>query len=210
MSTKVETSAMPQTLLYSPLMTFYTLLAAVVIGSSLLEFNELLFPPKITSVSFWALFPVYVVALDGWFGVIAWSRNIPYTDRPLLRTMMMVLVIMWIVVLALMYFASRTHISLLSYLWGLVVLFTVSHFMRAMRIRITERHEPGRIHVMCNILSLVVALVYSVWFFAYPPIPNVMNWVFVAIAFVILVGWRVFLKTTHIWRPEEKRSKGNS
>ena len=33
MSTKSETSTIPQTLLYSPLMTFYTLLAAVVIGS---------------------------------------------------------------------------------------------------------------------------------------------------------------------------------
>jgi hypothetical protein len=186
-------------------MTFYTLIAAIVIGSSLLEFNELLFPPKITSINFWALLPVYVVALDGWFGVVSWSRNILYTDRPLLRTMVMVLVLIWIVILALMYFASRAHISLLSYLWGLVVLFVLSHFMRVIRFRITKHREPSRIQVTCNILAFAAATAYSIWLIIYPPVPDVMNWVFVLIAFVILIGFRVWLKVAHIWRPEEKK-----
>jgi len=205
MSTKYEPSAMPQTLLYSPLMTFYTLLAAVVIGSSLLEFNELLFPPRVTSISFWALIPVYIVALDGWFGVVAWSRNIPYTDRPLLRTMVMVLVLIWIVILALMYFASRANISLLSYLWGMVVLFVLSHFMRVIRYRITKQREPSRIQITCNILAFAAAVAYSIWSIIYPPVPDVINWVFVIIAFAILVGFRLWLKIAHIWRPEEKQ-----
>lgn len=93
MSTKVEINTIPQTLLNSPLMTFFSLLAAVVIGSSLLEFNELLFPPKVSSISFWALIPVYVVALYAWFGVVAWTRNVSYTDKPILRTMTMLLVL---------------------------------------------------------------------------------------------------------------------
>jgi len=209
MNAKYETTAVPLTLLHSPLMTFYALLAAVVIGSSLLEFNELLFPPKVTSISFWALLPVYVIALDGWFGVVAWSRNIPYTDRPLLRTMVMVLVLIWIVVLALMYFASRAHISLLSYLWGLVVLFTLSHFIRAMRFRMTKLPEPIRIYVTCSLFTLAVAIAYSVWLFAFHPVPDVINWVFVAIIFVFLVSWRVLLKVTHTWRPEEKHAEGD-
>ena len=50
----------------TPLITFYTLLAAVVIGSSLLEFNELPFPPKVSSINFWALLPVYsdIIAVE--------------------------------------------------------------------------------------------------------------------------------------------------
>ena len=204
MSTKVETSSLQQSLLYSPLMTFYTLLAAVVIGSSLLEFNELLFPPQITNISFWALLPVYIIAFDGWFGVIAWSRSTPYIDRPLLRAMIMVLVLMWIVVLALMYFASRAYISPLSYLWGLVVLFALSQPIRIIRAKITQLPQPGKIQGICILLSLVLAISYTIWLYINPPIPSAINWVFVATAFVIVIGWRVALKLTHTWRPEEK------
>jgi hypothetical protein len=100
MSTRVETSSLQPSLLYSTLMTFFTFIAAIVIGSSLLEFNELLFPPKITSIRFWALLPVYIVAIDAWFGVISWSRNIPFTDKPVLRTLILFLVLAWIILLA--------------------------------------------------------------------------------------------------------------
>ena len=204
MSTRVETSAIPQTLLNSPLMTFFTLFAAVVIGSSLLEFNELLFPPKLSSISFWALLPVYFVAIDAWFGVAAWSRHIPYTDKPILRIMIMLLVLGWIVILALMYIASKAHISLLSYMWGIVVLFASAYSIRITRLRLTKLAEPARIFVICNICALAAATAYTIWLFVYPPVPDVVNWVFVAIAFVILIGWRLELKVTHTWRPEEK------
>jgi hypothetical protein len=207
MSTKVEASTMQQSLLYSPLMTFYTLLAAVVIGSSLLEFNELLFPPKVSSINFWALLPIYVIVLDGWFGVVSWSRRIPYTDKPVQRAMIMVLVLIWIVVLALMFFASRAPVSLFSYLWGLVVFFILINIIKIIRIirtRMTGLPEPTKTQVTCILLTVVTAITYSVWAFAYPPIPTAVNWVFVAMAFCILVGWRVWLKLTHTWRPEEK------
>lgn len=208
MSTKVETTAMPQTLLNSPLMTFFSLFAAVVVGSSFLEFNELLFPPKITSICFWALLPVYVLALDAWFGVVSWSRSIPYTEKPILRTLIMFLVLGWMILLALMYFASRAHISLLSYLWGMVVLFAFLRFvMTPTRVKLMARAvpEPYTIHNVCNVLSLTIAIAYTIWLYVYPPISDVMNWVFVMIAFVILVGFRVWMKVAHIWRPEEKQ-----
>jgi len=208
MSTKVEINTIPQTLLNSPLMTFFSLLAAVVIGSSLLEFNELLFPPKVSSISFWALIPVYVVALDAWFGVVAWTRNVSYTDKPILRTMTMLLVLAWINLLALMYFASRAHISPLSYLWGLVVLFVLLRFVLGpVRIKLMTSPvpEPNTIHNVCTTLSIATATGYSIWLFAYPPVPDVMNWVFVMIAFSILIGFRLWMKVAHIWRPEEKK-----
>jgi len=206
MSARTETSTVPLTLLNSPLMTFFTLIAAIVIGSSLLEFNELLFPPKINSISFWALLPVYVVALDAWFGVVSWARNIPYTDKPILRTMVLFLVVTWIILLALMYFASMAHISLLSYLWGLVILFVMVQLICVIRSRLIKSPEPYRIYASCGVLSLVVAIAYSIWLFVYSPVPDVMNWVFTAIAFIILVGMRVWMKVAHIWRPEEKRA----
>jgi hypothetical protein len=205
MSTKVETSAKPQTLLNSPIMTFFTFIAAIVIGSSLLEFNELLFPPKVTSISFWALLPVYVVALDAWFGVASWSRNTPYRDTPLVRLLVLLLVLTWIILLALMYFASRAHISLFSYLWGLVILFVMVQFICATRFQITKRPEPYRIYATCGVLSLTVAIAYSIWLFVYPPVPDVINWVFVVLAFIIMVGMRIWMKITHTWRPEEKK-----
>lgn len=209
MSTKYETNAVPYTLLTSPLMTFFTLITAIVIGSSLLEFNELLFPPKVTSISFWALFPVYIVALDGWFGVVAWARNVPYTDKPVLRTTILLLVIIWIILLALMFFASRVPDTLLSYLWGLVVLFALTTLHCVLRYHTTKNPQPFAANMVPGILALAAAIAYSIWLFAFYPVPGVINWVFVAIAFAILAGMRVWMKVTHAWRPEEKHVEGS-
>ena len=122
MSTKVESNSASHYFLYSPLMTFFTFFAAVVIASSLLEFNELLFPPDISSINFWALLPVYVFSIDAWFGVIAWSRNLPYRDVPLLRTLSFLLVLAWVVMLSMMYMASKIPDSLLGYLWSIIIM----------------------------------------------------------------------------------------
>jgi len=37
---------------------------AVVLASSLVQFNEILFPPKITSLNFWAILAVYYGAFS--------------------------------------------------------------------------------------------------------------------------------------------------
>jgi len=103
-----------------------------------------------------------------------------------------------------MYFASRAHISLLSYLWGLVVLFILFEIIVFLRIRRLKTTEPYMIYGTCGILSLVAAIAYSIWIFNFPPVPEVINWVFVSIAFIILVGMRVWMKVIHAWRPEEK------
>lgn len=205
MSTKVETSTVPQTLLNSPLMTFFTLIAAIVIGSSLLESNELLFPPVVTSISFWALLPVYVVSLDAWFGVAAWARNIPFSDRPAFRATTLLLVLTWAWLLGLMYLGSRAHVSLFGYLWGVVALFVFLEILCGVRIRLLKTTEPLRIYRTCGILALTAAIAYSIWSITYPPVPSVISWVFVSIAFVILVGMRVWMKIAHTWRPEEKQ-----
>ncbi|MEE9465445.1 MAG: hypothetical protein V3W14_07755, partial [Candidatus Neomarinimicrobiota bacterium] len=148
--------------------------------------------------------PIYVVVLDAWFGVVSWSRNIPYTDKPVFRIIVLLLVLDWIVILALMYFASRAPASLFSYLWGIVVMLILIEIVVFMIFRETKAPQPFLIYGTGGILSLAAAIAYSIWVFAFYPVPDVINWVFVAIAFTILVGMRVWMKVTHTWRPEEK------
>ena len=205
MSTRYETSAVPGYFLSSPLMTFFTLFAAVVIASSLLEFNELLFPPKVSSIGFWALLPVYVFAIDAWFGVISWSRNLPYKDTPIIRTLSFLLVLAWVVMLATMYMASGVPVSLLGYLWGIVIICAMGEIIAFVMARIRQAiFEPITVYAVGGLIALVAAIAYSVWFFAFYPIPTAISWVFVSIAFAALVGMRVWMKVTHLWRPEEK------
>ncbi len=120
----------------------------------------------------------------------------------------MILVLAWIMLLELMYFASRAHISPLSYLWGMVVLLTLLRFiMTPIRVKLMAGPvpEPQTIQNVCISFALTIATAYTIWLFAYPPVPEVMNWVFVMIAFAILIGFRVWMKVAHIWRPEEKQ-----
>ena len=62
---------------------------AVVLASSLIHFNELLFPPKITSLNFWAILAVYYGAFSTWFGTATLSRGRPFSDRPIARFWLM-------------------------------------------------------------------------------------------------------------------------
>ncbi len=201
MSTKVETSAVPQTLLNSPLMTFFTLFAAVVIGSSLLEFNELLFPPKITSLNFWALIMAYYGAIATWFGITTMSRYRPYTDTFMARTWVTFGIFHLASYLGIMYFATRLTDSLFAYLWCWVALYIftwLSILFRKLDLHLSEPLGWCGIH---GLLALATATTYSILTLFFQPIPDAANWVFVFVAFAIIVSYRQSVRMRHAWEP---------
>ncbi len=189
----------------SPQMNAMSIFMAVVLGSSLIEFNELLFPPELSSIAFWGIVPCYWVALTGWFGIMAWGRYIPYLDKPTSRVWVAFIMGLWTSVLALMFFASGLPESMLSYLWGVVVMNIFYWLIAAYRYRDTGLSEPIGLSVLFSVLALVVATTYSIWSLAFPPIHSAVNWIFMSAALVIMIGYRVTLRWRHVWRPEEKQ-----
>ena len=189
----------------SPQMNAVSIFVAVVLGSSLIEFNDLLFPPKLNSLAFWGIVPVYYFGLSAWFGVMAWGRYTPLLDKPLTRIWILILLLAWASLLGLMYFASRLPGSLLGYMWCLVILFILLWLGISYRHRDTGLPEPFRLTIQFGSLALVAAVAYSIWALVFPSVPDTANWVFVFVVFTIMVGYRVMLRMTHTWRSEEKR-----
>ena len=53
---------------------------AIILGTTLVEFNDVLFPPKFGSLNFWALIVVYYGAFATWFGIVTATSARPYRD----------------------------------------------------------------------------------------------------------------------------------
>lgn len=166
---------------------------AVVLASSLVQFNEILFPPKITSLSFWAILAVYYGAFSTWFGTVAVSRNRPFSDSPLARLWLTLMTMVLVSYLGLMFFAARVADSPLSYMWGWVVLFIFYLSNYYFRYRDTRLPEPIRYCAAFGLLVFANATAYSIWALVFPPVPGVVNWIFVFVAFALIVTYRQLL-----------------
>ena len=189
----------------SPQMNALSIFVAVVLGSSLIEFSDLLFPPELSSMAFWGIVPCYWVAVTGWFGMMTWGGYLHYLDKPISRMWITFLMGIWVSILALMYFARGLPDSILIYMWGVVVLNMFYWLTAIFRHRDTGIQEPFRLLVVFSPLALSAAIAYSIYALVSPPVPEVAKWVFIFIAFAILVGFRVTLRWKHMWRPEEKQ-----
>ena len=183
----------PQALLLS---TF----VAVVLGSSLVEFNQILFPPKLTSLNFWALVAVYYGAFSTWFGITMSSRGRAYTDTFLARVWLTLGVMMLVSYVGLMFFAARATDSLLYYMWGWVAVFFFYWTNYYARYRDLRLPEPLGLCAIHGSLALIVAIVYTIWETAFPPVPTFANWNFVFVAFSIIVSYRTLLRVKHTWQ----------
>jgi len=202
MNARQSPSTSPITFFASPQVNLISVFVAIVLGASLIEFNSLLFPPEVTSLSFWAILPVYYFALDAWFAIMTWGRHTPYSDKPLSRTWVSCTLLGWTSLLALMFFASRLPDSLLSYMWGLVVMFIFISLSYFFRYRDTRLPQPRGLAAKFGSLALVAATAYSIWALVFPPIPDAANWVFVFVVFGVLVSYRQLLRLRHAWQPE--------
>jgi hypothetical protein len=186
-------------------MNALSIFVAVVLGSSLIEFNEFLFPPMLSSMAFWGMVPCYWVAVTAWFATMAWGKYAPYLDKPASRAWVTFTMGAWTAVLALMFFARGLPESILSYMWGVVALNIFYWLAYIYRHRDTGSPEPFRLLAIFSTLALSAATAYSICALVFSPVPEVVNWIFVFIAFAILVGYRLALRWRHVWRPEERK-----
>ena len=184
-------------LLTSPQGILLSLFWAIILGQSLIDYGELLFPPKLASLNFWALLIVYYGAFSAWFAVTTITRFRIYTDSALARFWLSLGILQLITYVALMRFASNVVDSFLMYMWGWVF---VSFFMLSsnyFRQRDLHLPEPLRINALFFLLTVIAAVAYTIWDLAYISIPPVANWVFVFIAFANLVCYRQLLRLRH-------------
>ena len=175
---------------------------AVVLASSLVQFNEILFPPKITSLSFWAILAVYYGAFSTWFGTVAVSRNRPFSDSPVARLWLTLMTMVLVSYIGLMFFAARVADSSLIYMWGWVVLFIFYLSNYYFRYRDTRLPEPIGYCAAFGLLVFANATAYSIWSLVFPPVPDAANWVFVFVAFALIVTYRQLLTgRRRVWQP---------
>ncbi|MFX1269947.1 MAG: hypothetical protein ACFFAK_18460 [Promethearchaeota archaeon] len=177
-------------------------LCAVIYGSTFLEFNEILFPPKLASPNFWALIVAYYTAFAGWFGYRAMVRYRPYSDKLVSRIRALLELISAINYLALMYFASRVDESLAEYLWGFVVLFIIYIFMHFVCQLDVQRPEPIDLDIIYGLPLLAAAAAYGIWSLVFPPIPQAVSWLFIFVPLIIMVSYRLTMRAKRTWRPE--------
>lgn len=204
-----ESKAIPSDTTYTMDVSLISILMAVVLGSTLIEFNELLFPPKVTSLNFWALFSVYWSAFASWFGIRMSTRYRPYTDSFSGRLRVIFQAMAIVTHAGLLYFASQATDSLAGYMWGWAVLFSIYMFVGFFRSRDLHLPEPLRPVGTSLLIAIVAAIAYTVWSSVFPPVPDLAIWGFVFAAFANVAVMRLFIRWQHAWRPEydEKRVK---
>lgn len=188
--------------------TFVEIFFAVVLGASILEFYKFLFPPDLTSPSFWAIVTVYFVAVTSWIG---WHKSVtefPYTDSGAgyIRSMLDAIIVGTYV--ALLFFGSnidkvfsdsRNNDALLYFLWGFFLIFLIYYISgRIRRAEYTEREpdQVSKLHLIRRhgyILALI-AIVYTVLYNIMPEVlsqaPKGVLWLFTMIPLATMVSFR--------------------
>jgi len=175
--------------------TLVPLLFAVVLGSSLIEFRDILIPSKLASLNFWALVTVYLSAFASWFGYQEAALRYPYTRRPIARLRAAVEAMVAINWAFLLFFATKAADSLVGYLWGFVMFFflaTLVIMVRRREWRLPEAgYQPLSSQSIYGALMLATATAYSIWALLFDPIPEAAVWVFVFMPLAITVSFRL-------------------
>lgn len=180
--------------------TFGEILFAVVLGASLIEFNEFLFPPVVSSLSFWALIVVYVAVITSWIGWHKSTSKYPYTDTILGMTRAVVDGLIIVLYVALLYFGSRVEASLMEYLWAFFGVFLLYGISGGLRLR--ETHDP-RASQFPKILihggfMLVLVGIYKILLLQVSQLPTAACGAFVLLPLLIMLSFRYFRE----WRKQ--------
>jgi len=170
------------------------LLFAIALGATLIEFHETLFPPKVASLSFWALLVVYLAAFASWFGWHEAAYRYPYTRKPIARLRAFLEAMVALSWAALLFMADQATDSLLGYLWGFFVIFGIHALVLVVRRIEWERpeagYQPWGSHMKHSVAMLAVATAYSVWALVFSPIPTIAIWVFVFMPLAVVASYR--------------------
>jgi 5'(3')-deoxyribonucleotidase len=188
---------------------FVEVFFAVVLGASILEpeIRTLLFPPAVTSLSFWALVVVYFTAITSWIGWHKSTIEFPYTDSRAGRVRSVLDAVVVLMYVALLFFGSRIDAFLTWYLWGFVIVFALYYSVG--KLRRVEHHTPRAskppLIVRHGVAMLVGAVACTVLTKILSQPPVALLWVFVLLPLPIMAS-RWFRE----WRevPWTARAKG--
>lgn len=195
MSTENTTTV--QESVFTPPVRLVELLFAVVLGASLIQFHELIFPPKLANPSFWAMFTAYLTAFLCWYGWHEAISAFPYRPLPISKLRSGIEALVVISYAYLLFAASRADISLLGYLWGYVWMFgltTVGLFVRRREWgRPEASYQPIHLTVKHGLPIVVASIAYSIWELSSTPVPTTAIWIFVFVPLAVTLSYRWFL-----------------
>jgi 5'(3')-deoxyribonucleotidase len=179
--------------------TFVEIFFAVVLGASILRFNEFLFPPDLTSRSFWALIVVYFAAVTSWTGWHSSVDKCPYTRSVAgyLRSLLDAVIVGTYA--ALLFFGSRVDSSLIYYLWGFSAVFVLYFFSGMVRRAEYPEREPSEVSKSYLIrrhgyVLLIAAIAYTVLYKILPEflfqLPSGVLWLLVFLPLATMFSYR--------------------
>ncbi|MEW6143156.1 MAG: hypothetical protein AB1597_08435 [Chloroflexota bacterium] len=172
---------------------FVEIFFAVVLGSSLLRFSDILFPPSISTPSFWALVVVYFAATTSWIGWHDSTTEYPYTQSTpgLARSVLDAAIV--VVYAALLFLASQVERYLSWYLWGFVFVFVM--YLSVGLIRRAE-HGPqaSKLHLIFvhGAVLLIGAVAFTVSSYWSWQLPVEILWVLVLMPIAVVGSYRWF------------------
>jgi 5'(3')-deoxyribonucleotidase len=190
--------------------TLVEIVFAVVIGGSILQFHELLFPPLFTCINLWALLVAYFTAIASWFG---WHKSTivyPYTDSRIGRLRSVIDGLIVVSYAALMFFGSKVDKFLVWYLWVFVVVFFLYFVVGELRRKEYRDPQASQIGlIICHeIAMLISAIAYTILLKVWPHlITEAMPYLFVFLAFVSMASFRWFREWRKLpWRDGMKKN----
>ncbi len=174
------------------LVTLVQVVFAVVIGGGLIEFHEILSPPKNT-IAFWALVGVYVTSIMSWTGYHSRMEQYPYTPTKLgifrLYTDMLI-----VIFYAFLLFAGTSqNTSMESYLWGfssVFLLYIVSGQLRRKEYNDKRASKQMLLWVFFGAL-FVVASLFTILIHCTRVDITLLDWIFVFLPLLIMISFRL-------------------
>ena len=166
---------------------------AVVLGGSILEFRESIFPPMGTSVNFWALFVVYIFIFATWYSWQVMTGRVPYVASVWTRIRSLLEAFCIIVYAYLLYMGTLLPEHFLGYIWGFVVVYGIYVVNAKVRQRDSHRPEAIRIQLIHGCFQFITSLAFTIWILAITSLDISSVWIFVFITLGIHVSYRCFL-----------------
>ena len=166
---------------------------AVVLGGSILEFRESIFPPMGTSVNFWALFVVYVFTFATWYSWQIMTGRVPYVASVWTRIRSLLEAFCVIVYAYLLYMGTLLPEHFFGYIWGFVVVYAI--YVVNAKVRQRDSHRPDAIRIMFThgFFQLIATIAFTIWLLISAPLDPTAIWIFVFITLGIHVSYRCFL-----------------
>lgn len=173
------------------LVTLVQVVFAVIIGGGLIQFHEILFPPK-NIVAFWALFGVYVTSITSWTGYHARMNDYPYTHFRLGILRLFADISIVIMYAFLLFAGTRQGQSIESYLWGFSIVFLLYIASGWLRRKEHRDKKASNIPLLAVFLSffVLVSSLFTILVRCTCADTVLLNWIFVFLPLLLMVAFR--------------------